>query len=75
MHDIQYREPVEEGIKALNWYAMLNADQTAAFHRITNVIESDDEFKLFFADATKGCGKTFLTTLCCPMCGVGINEI
>ena len=63
VHDIQNRErfdPVEEGRKASNWYAMLNADQAAAFHRITNSIESDDEFKLFFVDAPGGCGKTFL---------------
>ena len=62
VHDIQQErfDPIEEGRKASNWYAMLNTDQTAAFHRITNAIESDDEHKLFFIDAPGGCGKTFL---------------
>ena len=63
MHGIQQHDrfdPIEEGRKASNWYEMLNTEQTAAFHRITNAISSDDEQKLFFIDAPGGCGKTFL---------------
>ena len=48
VHGIQQRDrfdPIEEGTKKLSGM------KTAAFHRITNAITSDDEQKLFLIDA------------------------